>query len=97
MSGRIVHDLIYPSLKLVAAVLAVDAVIGVVAALLSNNAYAFRIFVDISTFESAIMMIIGPALLFRSPTFLENRGSKILFAGILLFILSLLVSLITAW
>jgi len=93
--GRILHCLVFPSFKIFLTLLAVNLVIFAIATPLSTTSYGLRLFLDVSTFESALMLVIGPVLLFRSTSFVENRGSKILLAGALLFVLSSAVGLAT--
>jgi hypothetical protein len=73
--------------------MAVNAVVFLVIAVVSDATYALKVFLLLSMLWSAVMMIVGPSLLFRSQTPEENKGTVILVAGGLLFALTLFISL----
>jgi len=92
---RTLQYLILPTCKLLGLALAVNVITCLFVAIASDASYAFRVFLDLSLFESGAMMIVGPSLLLRSPTTIEGWGSKILLTGVLLFTLGLLLGLVT--
>jgi hypothetical protein len=95
MSRSVVRILVLPSCKILATFLVADALTCVFVALLANTVYALRVFLDLSMLEGAVMMIVGPTLLFRAQNLMESTGSKILLAGFLLFLSSLVFALVT--
>ena len=95
MSRSVTRILIFPSCKILAVFLVADALIGAFVGLLSSGYYALRAFLDLSMIEGAVMMIVGPTLLFRAENLIEKTGSKILLTGFLLFLSSLVFALVT--
>jgi hypothetical protein len=94
MSKTLMQSLILPSCKILALLLVVNAAISLFATLLLSGIYALRVFIDLMMLEGAVMLIVGPTMLFRAQNLLESTGSRILLAGILLFLLSMILALI---
>jgi hypothetical protein len=85
--------IVLSAFELVGVLMAVNAVAFLVIAVVSDATYALKVFLLLSMLWSAVMMIVGPSLLFRSQTPEENKGTVILVAGGLLFALTLFISL----
>jgi hypothetical protein len=81
---RLVKELIYPTCKLLAAVLTVNAILSIYAGVLIGSS-PVRTFLDISFLESGLMMIVG-GLAMTNSTRIEGKGSKILLGAVILFL-----------
>jgi hypothetical protein len=89
---RHLQDLILPTFRLLAVLLAANVILCIFVSLLSGSSPLVTL-VDAWFLESGFMMVLGALIMFRTPR-IESKGSKILLGGTILFILDVALGLI---